>query len=166
MPKSSENLRKFSEELGNLREFPKISETRQTRFWGTLKNGLKNFGKCLAIFGNFWKNSETVQNGFLKNLRKIFGSVWFFEIFWNLRKRFKSVFQMFLWFFKIFWKSSQIFGSVRKSSEIFRKLSFGNGWKVFFRCFYDLLKFSENLRKSWEVFENRRKISWRDRKCS
>ena len=30
MPKSSENLRKFWEELGNLRKFPKILETLQT----------------------------------------------------------------------------------------------------------------------------------------
>ena len=42
--------------------------------------------------------------------------------------------------------------------------NFGNGSKVIFRCFYDFLKFSENLRKSSEVFENRRKISRRDRK--
>ena len=42
--------------------------------------------------------------------------------------------------------------------------NFGNGSKVIFRCFYDFLKFSENLRKSSEVFENRRKISGRDRK--
>ena len=59
---------------------------------------------------------------------------------------------MFLLFFLIFGKSSEIFGSVRKSSEIFR-----NGSKVIFRCFYDFFKFSENLRKSSEVFGNLRK---------
>ena len=32
MPKSSENLRKSLEELGNLRKFPKTSETLETRF--------------------------------------------------------------------------------------------------------------------------------------
>ena len=53
--------------------------------------------------------------------------------------------------FEIFGKSSEIFGSVRKSSE--------NGSKVIFRCFYDFLKFSENLRKSSEVFGNLRKTS-------
>ena len=35
MPKTSENLVKFWEELGNLREFPKTSETLQTRFLGS-----------------------------------------------------------------------------------------------------------------------------------
>ena len=35
----------------------------------------------------------------------------------------------------------------------------GNGSKVIFRCFYDFLKFSENLRKSSEVFGNPRKFS-------
>ena len=35
--------------------------------------------------------------------------------------------------------------------------NFGNSSKVFSRCFYDFLKFSENLRKSSEVFGNLRK---------
>ena len=34
--------------------------------------------------------------------------------------------------------------------------NFGNGLKVFSRCFYDFLKFSENLRKSSDVFGNLR----------
>ena len=86
MPKSSENLR----------EFPKISETLQTRYWGTfIRKIYENFGKSLAIFGNFWKTSETVQ----------------------------KCFPMFLWFFKTFGKSSEIFGSVRKSSKNFRTWS-------------------------------------------
>ena len=46
--------------------------------------------------------------------------------------------------FKIFGKSSEIFGSGRKTSE--------NGSKVIFRYFYDFLQFSENFRKSSEVF--------------
>ena len=37
--------------------------------------------------------------------------------------------------------------------------NFGNSSKVFSRCFYDFLKFSENLRKSSEVFRNIRNFS-------
>ena len=37
--------------------------------------------------------------------------------------------------------------------------NFGNSSKVFSRCFYDFFKFSENLRKSSEVFGNLWKIS-------
>ena len=73
LPKSSENVRKFSEELGNL----KINEI---------------FGKSLVIFRNFWKTSERVKNGF-----KIWGkSSGVFGIFRNFQKWFKSVFQMIL----------------------------------------------------------------------
>ena len=63
---------------------------------------------------------------------------------------------------------SRCFYDFLKFSENLRKCSekFGNGSKVIFRCFYDFLKFSENLRKSSEVFRNLRKISGRDRKCS
>ena len=59
--------------------------------------------------------------------------------------------------FKIFEKSLEVFGSVRKLN--LRKFSEnrGNGSKVVFRCFNDFLKFSENLRKSSEVFGNLRK---------
>ena len=73
------------------------------------------------------------------------------RIFGKRRKRFKSVFQMILWVFFNFWK---IFGKFRKQ------------FKNFFRLFYNFLKFSENLRKSLEVFGNHRKISDRDRRCS
>ena len=71
----------------------------------------------------------------------------------------------------------EILGRARKSPANFRKLqkrlkpvfeelkrfmklleNFGNSSKVFFRCFYDFLKFSENLRKSSEVFGNFRKF--------
>ena len=77
-----------------------------------------------------------------------------YETFGKLRKQFKSVFQMFLRFFKIFGKSSEIlasevFGNLRKFSE-----NFGNGSNVIFRCFYDFLNFSENLRKCSEIFGN------------
>ena len=37
--------------------------------------------------------------------------------------------------------------------------NFGNSSKVIFRCFYYFLKFSENLRKSSDVFGNLRKFS-------
>ena len=53
MPKSLENFLKFWEELGNLREFPKTSETLKTRFLRSLNN-LRNFSKT----------SETVQRCF------------------------------------------------------------------------------------------------------
>ena len=43
-------------------------------------------------------------------------------------------------------------GNLRKCSEILE--IFGNGSKVIFRCFYDFLKFSENLWKSSEIFGN------------
>ena len=45
------------------------------------------------------------------------------DVFGKLRKRLKSVFQMFLRFFKIFGKSSEIFRSVHKSSENHRNCS-------------------------------------------
>ena len=72
-------------------------------------------------------------------------------------------------------QSSETFGNLRKQfksvfhrfydffkfSENLRKSSeiFGNGSKVIFNCFYDFLKFSENLRKSPVVFGNLRKTS-------
>ena len=66
-----------------------------------------------------------------------------------------NVFQMFLSFFKIFGnlrKSSEVFGNLRKFSE-----NFGNGSKLIFRCFYDFLKCSENLRKQFpDVIGNTR----------
>ena len=40
-----------------------------------------------------------------------------------------------------------MFKNLRKFSE-----NFGNGSKVIFKCFYDFLKFSENLRKCLEIF--------------
>ena len=53
-------------------------------------------------------------------------------------------------------KSPQISENSGKASNPF---NFGNSSKVFSRCFYDLLKFSGNLRKSSEVFGNFRKTS-------
>ena len=86
---------------------------------------LKIFGKSSEIFGSvrkFWKTSETVQ------------------------KSFSDVFMI----FKIFGKYSEIFGSVRNLRKFLE--NFGNGSKVIFRCCYDFLKFSENLRKSSAIF--------------
>ena len=61
----------------------------------------------------------------------------------------------------IFRKLQKRFKPVFEELKRFRKLleNFGNSSKVFSRCFYDYLKFSENLRKSWEVFGNLRKFS-------
>ena len=92
MPKSSENLRKFTEEHGNLWEFPKTSETLHSRFW-ELKRFKKMFWK---IFGNVHKFLEKFGDGpkWFLNVRKMFE---------DLRKcsenLFKSNFQKFLWFF-------------------------------------------------------------------
>ena len=97
MPKPSENLRKFSEELRNLREFPKTSGMPQTRF-EKIKRFMKileNLWQSSQIFGKLRKWSKMVLN-FSENLRKYSG------IFGKLRKRFKSIFQMILLFFKIF----------------------------------------------------------------
>ena len=136
MPKSSENLWKFWEELGNLREFPKTSETLQTRFlW------------------NLWKTSETVQKCFpdvfmsFLNFQKIFGSVRkSSEIFGKLRKRFKSNFEMFLWFFKIFGKlrkSSKVFGNLRKFSGRHRNVHNGSQeLKNFGAGFWEVIKWT------------------------
>ena len=65
------------------------------------------------------------------------------------------------------WKSPRIselqkrFEHVLEELKRFMKLleNFGNSSKVFSRCYYDFLKFSENLRKSSEVFGNLRKFS-------
>ena len=111
MPKSSENLR----------EFPKISETLQSRYWGTIK--LKNI-----YLWEFWK--------IVGNLRKLL------ENFETAQKCFQCFYD-FLKFSEDLRKSSEVFGNFRKFSE-----NFGNGSKVIFRCFYDFFKFSENLRKS------------------
>ena len=66
---SSENLRKFSEEHGNLWEFPKTLETLQTRFWELKRFELfeqnvfirKNLN--VAIFGNLQKFLEKFGDG-------------------------------------------------------------------------------------------------------
>ena len=50
--------------LENLREFPKTSETLQTVEELYTKKIYENFGKSLAILGNVWKTSETVQKCF------------------------------------------------------------------------------------------------------
>ena len=70
------------------------------------------------------------------------------ENFGKLRKRFKSVFQMFLGFLKF----SEIFGKLWKRLKV-----------SVFSLFYDFLKF---FGKPSVVFENHRKTSRRDRNCS
>ena len=79
-----------------------------------------------------------------------------FRIFWKSSETVQKCFPSFLWFFKIF-------GNLQKRSEIygnFRKI-FGNGSEVIFRCFYDFLKFLENLRKCSENFGNSSKVIFR-----
>ena len=70
-----------------------------------------------------------------------------------------------------FGKSSEISANFRKLRKCFKPVfeehkrfmklleNFGNSSKVFSRCFYDFLNFSENLRKFLEVFGNHRKFS-------
>ena len=50
--------------------------------------------------------------------------------------------------------SSRCFYDFLKFQQDLRKFSenFGNGSKVIFRCFYGFFKFSENLRKCSEIF--------------
>ena len=74
MPKFSVNWWKFCEELGNLREFPKTSETLQTRFEKLLENFVnssKVFSRCFYDFLNFSENLRKSSEVF-QNLRKIF----------------------------------------------------------------------------------------------
>ena len=54
-----------------------------------------------------------------------------------------------------------MFRNLREVSE-----NSGNGSKLFFRSFYDFLKFLPNLRKSSEVFVNHQNICGRDGNCS
>ena len=58
---------------------------------------------------------------------------------------------------------SRCFYDFLKFSENLRKFSenFGSGSKVTFRCFYDFLKFLENLRKYSEIFGNGSKVIFR-----
>ena len=71
------------------------------------------------------------------------------ENFGNGSKVIFRCFYDFLKFSENFRKCSEIFGKLRKRSNVS---------KVIFRCFYDFLKFSENFRKSSEVFRNLPKI--------
>ena len=58
-----------------------------------------------------------------------------------------------------FGNASNLF--LMSSNDYFTKLleHFGNSSKVFSRCFYDFLKFSENLRKCSEIFRTFQKTS-------
>ena len=46
---------------------------------------------------------------------------------------------------------------LRSLNDLWNFWNFGNSSKVFSRCFYDFFKFSENLRKSSEIFGKLRK---------
>ena len=70
----------------------------------------------------------------------------------SLSKRFMKVFEN-------IWQSSETFGNLRQSSETFGNLR--KQFKSVFHRFYDVLKFSENLRKSSENFENGSKVIFR-----
>ena len=81
------------------------------------------------------------------NLRKIYGN------FRKLRKRFKPVEELYTnKIYENFGKSLPIFGNVWKTSETTQKC---------FPMFYDVLKFSENLRKFSENFGNGSKVIFR-----
>ena len=125
-----EELKRFMKLLENFENSSKVF-FRCVNLWF-----FKIFGKSSEIFGNVRKSSEVFGN-----LRK------FSE---NLRKRFKSNFQMFFWFLKIFGKTSEIFGNRRKCSEIFGKFPYligntGNGsqeLKSFEDGFWEVLKWT------------------------
>ena len=89
--KFSENLRKSSEVVGNLR---KSLENFEKRFKSI-------FQMFLWFFKIFRKSSEIVGRVRKTSL-----------IFRKLQKRFKSNLQMFLWCFKTFGKSSEVFGNL------------------------------------------------------
>ena len=79
----------------------------------------KSYGKSLAIFGNFWKTSETVQNDF-----KIFGKSSeafgiFLEIFGKILETVQKCFSDVFYFFKFSVKhpkSSEVFENHREIS--------------------------------------------------
>ena len=60
-----------------------------------------------------------------------------------------------------FGKLRKCFKPVSEEHKRFMKLlgNFGNSSKVFFRCFYDFFKFSENLRKCSKIIGNFQKTS-------
>ena len=58
-----------------------------------------------------------------------------------------------------FGKSSETSANFRKLRKRVKPVFEEHSSKVIFRCFCDFLKFSENLRKSSEVFGNLRKFS-------
>ena len=108
MPKSSENLWKFWEELGNLRKFPKTSETLQTRFWGAYT--------IYETFGKLRKQFKSVFQIFL----------WFSKIFGNLQKFSENFGNGSEVIFRCFYDFLKFSENLRKSSEVF-----GNLWKRF-----------------------------------
>ena len=140
------------------RNFWKFRKDFKPNFEELLKTVYENFGKSSTygflqkLLENFGNNSEVFSRYFYDFLK-------FSENFGNGSKAIFSCFN--LWLFKNFqkifgnhWKCSEIFRNFRKTLEMVQK--------VIFRCFHDFLKFSENVRKSLEVFEN----LWHDQKCS
>ena len=102
-----------------------------------LRKTYGNFGKSSEISANFRKFRKRFKP-FLRSLNDLWN-------FWKTSESVQKCFPNVLWFYKIsenLRKFSEVFGNLRKFSE-----NFGNGSKVIFRCFYDFLKFSENLRK-------------------
>ena len=115
---------------------------KRVRCFGHEKIKSISFGNRVMLFLLYGR--RTGFHDFLKfseNFRKSS------EVFGNLREfseNFGNGSKVIFRFFKISGKSSEIFRIVQKTLE--------NDSKVIFRCFYDFLKFLENLRKSSEVF--------------
>ena len=101
----------------------------------------------MEFSGNFRKLRKRLRHVYekLKRLMKIFENLWQSSVQNG---------------FRILVKSSGVFGNFRRFSE-----NFGNGSKVFFRWFYDFLKFLENLRKCSEILGNFWKTSETVQEC-
>ena len=142
----------------------------------SLKKALHNyFIPCLNLrktYGNFGKSSEISAN--FRKLEKRFKAVFeelkrfmkLLENFGNSSKVFPDDFIKILKFSENLRKSSETFGSVRKYSEIFRKLLnwFKNNFLMFLWFFKIFGKSSEvfgNLRKFSENFGNGSKVIFR-----
>ena len=135
----------FSYTHGTLGEC--VYEENTSDKWHTVsheKTLHKYFIPYLNLRKNYGNQFQKFRKKDLGKFWKIFGNLGkLLEIFGNSSKVFANV----LWFFKMFRKSTEAFGNLRIFSE-----NFGNGSKAIFRCFYDFLKFSENLRKSSQIF--------------
>ena len=128
-----------------------------------LRKTYGNFGKSSIISVNFRKLQKRFKPVFdeLKRFMKLLenfgnGSKVILRCTFEPFPMFSNSFvnRLSFGFPKILRKTSEVFGNLRKFSE-----NFENGSKVIFRCFYDFLKFSENLWKSSDIFGNLRKFS-------